>query len=542
MPFEVRGVVEGFYGAPWTHSERLAVVDFIGARGMNAFVYAPKDEAKHRAAWREPYDADELARFDSLAATARTAGVRVAFAVSPGLSIDYTATDDRAALLAKCARMLTFGIDWFVLALDDIPLTPGLAAAQTDLANALLEHLRGQDPAAELVCCPTEYLGTKPSPYLVELAGALAPEIDLLWTGPTVCSPVIAAADAASWCGPLAPHRVLLWDNVPVNDGTMASRLHLGPYEGRDPALAEHLHGVLLNPMNQALASMVTVGSAARFLAAPRADAAHDPASETVEAWTAAIDAVGTAALRPLARACADGAIRPAATLPLHLLIDELELELDGPGWPGALAAIAHELRAARECGRELAEAAAAGDALGIEVRPWAERLEVEARAGLAAARLIQHSFPVASVDDAGQGHAHTVDRESLLAHTFAVVGAWMEARSSRHIVFGPRFAFYPAIVACADGSPALDVGHAVVEDQNAIDRLSRLALALADDRRDDPDRACGPIRAYVDGTERPVAADGAFDADGSMVLLRAGRAATRVGPDPLPCRDSRLR
>jgi hypothetical protein len=44
--------------------------------------------------------------------------------------------------------------------------------------------------------------------------------------------------------------------------------------------------------------------------------------------------------------------------------------------------------------------------------------------------------------------------------------------------VFGPRFAFYPAVVQLDDGSPGLDVDLAVVEGQSAIDRLCRIALA----------------------------------------------------------------
>ena len=33
---------------------------------MDAYVYAPKDDPKHRATWRTPYDADELAGFATL--------------------------------------------------------------------------------------------------------------------------------------------------------------------------------------------------------------------------------------------------------------------------------------------------------------------------------------------------------------------------------------------------------------------------------------------------------------------------------------------
>lgn len=33
-PFAIRGVIEGFYGRPWSHQQRLDLIDFIGQRGM----------------------------------------------------------------------------------------------------------------------------------------------------------------------------------------------------------------------------------------------------------------------------------------------------------------------------------------------------------------------------------------------------------------------------------------------------------------------------------------------------------------------------
>src|SRR5436305_9008835 len=66
--FAVRGIVEGFYGRPWSHSARLDAISFLAPRGLNAYVYAPKDDAKHRADWRIPYDTDERADFRELAA------------------------------------------------------------------------------------------------------------------------------------------------------------------------------------------------------------------------------------------------------------------------------------------------------------------------------------------------------------------------------------------------------------------------------------------------------------------------------------------
>jgi len=56
----------------------------------------------------------------------------------------------------------------------------------------------------------------------------------------------------------LGGHRTVVWDNTPVNDATMVNELHLGPYLGRDPGLADLVGGVLCNPMNQERASLDT--------------------------------------------------------------------------------------------------------------------------------------------------------------------------------------------------------------------------------------------------------------------------------------------
>src|SRR5207247_9277845 len=102
----------------------------------------------------------------------------------------------------------------------------------------------------------------------------------------------------------------------------------------------------------------------------------------------------------------------------------------------------------------------------------------VEADAGPAALRLIQHTYPVAHIDRDGDGKAVLPDAEQAMVHAFATVFSWSAARRRKHVVFGPRFAFYPAVVQLADGRPGLDVDLAVVEDQSAIDRLCRVSLA----------------------------------------------------------------
>ncbi len=52
-PTPLRGVVEGYYGRPWSDEARRDVIRAIGREGMNAFVYGPKNDPYHRDRWRE---------------------------------------------------------------------------------------------------------------------------------------------------------------------------------------------------------------------------------------------------------------------------------------------------------------------------------------------------------------------------------------------------------------------------------------------------------------------------------------------------------
>jgi len=464
--FAVRGIVEGFYGTPWTHDARLRAISFLAPRGLNAYVYAPKDDAKHRADWRTGYDSQELAHFGELAAVAATNAARVGFAISPGLDISYESDTDRAALFAKLEPLLDVGIPWFLLLLDDIPLQRDLAPRQAELATWLFARLRGARADASLTLCPTEYVGTRPSPYLGELGAGLPADVDVMWTGPTVCSPTLRADDARRWTDALGGHRTIVWDNTPVNDATMTNELHLGPYLGRDADLADVVGGVLCNPMTQAYASLLQLSTAMEFLRDP--DAYDAPT-----AWARACADLGGERAEPLAvlaRACADGPLVEPGALELTQLVDRLEAALDGPDWADRAAALARELRPARALAT-----AFSGDDLGTEVAPWAAAVAAHASAGLAALRLIQQVRPVAR---AAGGTVMVADPESAMQHAFALTYTWMAARADEHTVFGPRFAVYSAVVQLPDGAgPALDVSASLRENANVVDRLCRLAL-----------------------------------------------------------------
>lgn len=534
-PVPLRGVIEGFYGPPWSFTDRCEVIEFLAARRMNAYVYAPKSDPKHRDRWRDAYDSSELADFRGLAQHATRNDTRFGFALSPGLDIEYRDARDRDTLVEKLAPMIDLGVAWVVLALDDIPNRPGLAAEQAELATWLLETLRPRRAEMHLTLVPTEYVGTRPTAYLEGLAGALPSGVDVMWTGPTVCSPVIRATDARAWAAALAGRRPLLWDNYPVNDGTMAGSLHLGPYRGREPELTDDLDGVLCNPMLQAHASQVPLATAADFLCGP-----EEYDADT--SWARAIADVGKSrapALGAIADACADSPIHAAANLEAHALIRAFLAAADGPGWPDTVSGLRDHFDGALEARRAWTDAE--DDPLGEELAPWLADAVTEAEAGLAALRLIQQTYPVARVTGDGVGKAAGPDAELAMIHAFAVVFAWSTARKSSHVVFGPRFTFYPAVIQLDDGNPGLDVELAVVEGQSAIDRLCRVALARYQAWAQRPRDA---LRVTVDGAPAAVAGDGTFSAPGvECVIVAAGPDATELRrvDGSLPFPDARL-
>ena len=102
----IRGVIEGFYGPPWTHEERLDLIRFCGAHGLNTWVHAPKDDPYHRKLWREPYPDDELARLAELVAEAERHGVE--FVVRDRAGPRHLLLDDESeleTLVAKCEQV-----------------------------------------------------------------------------------------------------------------------------------------------------------------------------------------------------------------------------------------------------------------------------------------------------------------------------------------------------------------------------------------------------------------------------------------------------
>ena len=259
--FLERGIVEGFYGKPWSHQDRIDSLRFQGEHGMNVYYYAPKDDPFHRRRWKSPYPAREYRRLGELARTAQDNFVEFCFAISPGLTMRYSSDQDFLKLTSKLESVGKLGISCFALFLDDVPpeLKHGpdratfatLAEAHAALINKLDDHLKAQDKGYRLVVTPTTYTNAWGSrDYIRDLGQLTSQDVPLIWTGIDTFSPVITNAQAREW-GDIIKRQPLVWDNFPVNDAT-PWRPHLGPLVGRDPLLAGAVRGLVANPMNPA--------------------------------------------------------------------------------------------------------------------------------------------------------------------------------------------------------------------------------------------------------------------------------------------------
>ena len=300
-----RGVIEGFYGEPYDTATRARIIRFIGARGMNAYVYAPKNDPLHRDQWRTPYPEQQLADFGELARVGRESGVRFYFALAPGITYDRDDPADFERLADKLRSVHERGVTGFALLFDDL-LDPASTALDPELQAGLTARVAelvasfGPDTdfwfighvytglGPDLAANRGLFAGLSPQPpqvYYDAYADLVPPELPIMWTGPGVFAARLTRADTQGFRDFASGRPVVIWDNFPVND-SLPYDLFIGPYLGREADLGAAADGVVLNLMNQPLAGLVAIATAAEYFADP---VAYDPDA----AWRRAIADIG---------------------------------------------------------------------------------------------------------------------------------------------------------------------------------------------------------------------------------------------------------
>ena len=278
-----RGVVEGFYGTPWSHQARLSQLKFYGKNKMNTYIYGPKDDPYHSAPnWRLPYPDKEAAQLQELVAVANENEVDFVWAIHPGQDIKWN-KEDRDLLLAKFEKMYQLGVRSFAVFFDDISGEGTNPQKQAELLNYIDEKFAQVKPDInQLVMCPTEYNKSWSNPngnYLTTLGDKLNPSIQIMWTGDRVISDI--TRDGISWINERIKRPAYIWWNFPVSD-YVRDHLLLGPVYGNDTTIAKEMSGFVTNPMEHAESSKIAIYSVASY--------AWNPAKyDTWQTWKDAI-------------------------------------------------------------------------------------------------------------------------------------------------------------------------------------------------------------------------------------------------------------
>ncbi|MFF1829921.1 beta-N-acetylglucosaminidase domain-containing protein [Paenarthrobacter sp. NPDC058040] len=280
---ETRGVIEGFYGTPWSHQARLDVIEFAARQKMNTYIYSPKDDPLLRDKWRALYSDQELRELQELIDTAAANHIRFTYALSPGVDVCYSRDSDLDDAITKLDSLYSLGVRSFVIPLDDIATKvqcsedvkefgsgqANLAKAQASFLNELnLRFTAGKQGLQPLETVPTFYNGSGSTPYKKELGRSLDPAIVVQWTGEDVVSHRITrnSAETArrSYGTSATPRDIVIWDNYPVNDFSQ-DHLFLAPLIGRDADLYQSIRGVVTNPMIEPYLSLPAIFNYADF-------------------------------------------------------------------------------------------------------------------------------------------------------------------------------------------------------------------------------------------------------------------------------------
>jgi hyaluronoglucosaminidase len=257
------GIVEGFYGKPWSWNAREAAVRYLAPHGYRFYMYAPKADPFLRRRWKEPYPETLAEPLGALSALCAEAGVRFGVGLSPyGIHGSFD-EEARSALDRKLALFDGIGVRDLGVLFDD------MRGDVEDLAErqaAIVGRATERTGADRVIVCPSYYsddpvldraFGRRPERYLEQLGRLLDPSIEIFWTGEEVCSRELSPAHLERVAEQMG-RSPFIWDNYPVNDGQRMSQfLHLRGFTGRPASLAGVVSAHGINPALQPTLSLI---------------------------------------------------------------------------------------------------------------------------------------------------------------------------------------------------------------------------------------------------------------------------------------------
>lgn len=367
---EHRGVVEGFYGTPWSHQVRLSLIDFYGQNKMNTYIYGPKDDPYHSSPnWRKPYPDDQAANIRELVEACTRNYVDFVWAIHPGKDIRWNEAD-RDSLISKFDMMYDLGVRAFAIFFDDIEGEGTNPYRQVELLNWLTDNfVKTHADVADLIVCPTDYsrLWANPTENGANAiyGRELNPKIDVMYTGDVVCSDL--TKDTMDFFNRLVQRPGYYWWNWPVTDYARNFLLQ-GPAYGLDTSLTSNdVTALVSNPMEHGEASKLALYGVADY-------AWNVAGFNSLENWERG--------LRELMPECPE-AYRAFA---IHSCDTQTGYRRD-ESWETTPETLEQDLKALAAATTEIREKCS-NRALVAELEPWLQEADNLARKGLAAIEL----------------------------------------------------------------------------------------------------------------------------------------------------------
>ncbi|QWT17973.1 beta-N-acetylglucosaminidase domain-containing protein [Collinsella sp. zg1085] len=409
-----RGFIEGYYGNPWTTKNRVNLMHWGGYYKLNAYVYAPKDDPKHRTDWRDLYTDSEIQ--DQLAPQAKAGNaskVRFVYALAPFHDSDgarrpfrfnseanYQA--DLQDLKAKYKQTIDAGVRQIALLADDSRdwgKTYGNEATYLRILNDLtswIHELQAQKTSEGKAM----YEGLKDTilycPALYSYTGAgeawykkMPPNVQVVMTGGRTFG--ISHHGYAERFKANTERAPFLWINWPCTD--MARNfsfdwLTMGGHNTflKSDVVPGDLDGIMLNPMQQSEPSKQGI-----FMMADYSWKLWESEAEADQAWRDSFSYIEHNS--PVATVASDGLRDLSANMQVHRdggidgPINDPQYDRSNKWWKNnesnyelgstnileTLTRVAEKLRTASASASELDELRLVYEQLGVAAREYRE-------------------------------------------------------------------------------------------------------------------------------------------------------------------------
>ncbi len=267
-----RGVVEGYYGTPWSTEDRLSLFRFFGRNKMNIYIYGPKDDPWHHGqGCYKPYPKAEAREIARLVKAARQNHVRFVWAIHPANTVNWNQEGGKPQLEQLCAKMeamYRLGVRDFGVFVDDSAGEILRPERQAQLCNHILEHFirkHPKDVTPYLIMVPTGYNKGWTNPHFLRTLGSqLDASTRVMWTGDSVVNDI--TLQGQRWVHEHLGRPTYIWWNWPCSD-FKRGRLSMGRTYGlgTEPDMRSEMTGFVANPMEQAEANKVALFSVADY-------------------------------------------------------------------------------------------------------------------------------------------------------------------------------------------------------------------------------------------------------------------------------------